>query len=335
MPNGAIKEKRLLSFLFRKSEIANRHSVIPDFNLKCAAPELFLSNKTSTPSIDARMQIYCDKAPILVSKAIDKCLKGIENKDITHVITVTCTGLAAPGLDVDIVERLGLSDMVQRSSVNFMGCHGGFHALKQAFYICQHQKNANVLIASVELSTIHFQSDTSSDHMLANTLFADGAAAVLISGDDSLHHGNYKIANFHSKLLLKGKSAMAWKISSRGFLMNLSTQVPELISDDFHQILTPIFEKYLPNHVFNDVLWAFHPGGVRVLESITKMAGITKEQMAASYAVLNQFGNMSSCTIFFVLERMMEHMIASNKPIIAAGFGPGLSMEAMILKSNQ
>jgi len=335
MPSEARKERRLLSYIFRKSEIVNRHSVIPDFDVKKEEAELFLSSESMTPRVEDRMKIFNQKAPVLLSKAIDKCLNNIDRSAITHIITVTCTGLSAPGLDVTLVENLGIADDVQRSSVNFMGCHGGFYALKQAFYICSHQKNANVLIADVELSTIHFQNNTSNDDMLANTLFADGAAAVLVSGENSKYGGDFKIANFHSKLLLKGKAAMAWKISSHGFLMNLSTQVPDLISEDFHQILKPIFEEDLPNHNLDDVLWAFHPGGVRVLESITKIAGVTKEQMDASYQILKSYGNMSSCTIFFVLEQLMKNVVDTKKPVIAAGFGPGLSMEAMILKPKK
>ena len=334
MPSEAIKQKRLLLHIFKKSEIANRYSVIPDFNLHNTSKDLFKSIDAPA-SIEDRMLIFNQKAPTLLTNAVNKCLKDIDRKAITHIITVTCTGLSAPGLDVDLVEQLGFADDVQRSSVNFMGCHGGFHALRQAFYICSHNPIANVLIADVELSTIHFQNNMSSDNMLANTLFADGAAAVLVSGENSQYVGDYNITNFYSKLVLKGKAAMAWKISSHGFLMNLSTQVPELISEDFHQILKPIFEDDLPDCDLDEVLWAFHPGGVRVLESITKIAKIKKEQMKASYEVLNRYGNMSSCTIFFVLERLMEKMKATRKPVIAAGFGPGLSMEAMILKSNK
>lgn len=335
MSTGDSKERRLLSYIFRKSGIENRYSVLPDFRNNGKAADLFKSGKGITPNVEDRMQVFNQKAPHLLIKAIDDCLEHIDRNEITHVITVSCTGLSAPGLDVELIDHIGVNETVERSAVNFMGCHGGFHALKQAFYICSHHPYANVLIADVELSTIHFQNNTSSDNMLANTLFADGAAAVLVCGTESKYKSDIKITNFRSKLVRKGKSAMAWKISSQGFLMNLSTQVPGLISEDFHQILKPIFEQDLPDYKLEEVLWAFHPGGIRVLESITKIAGITREQMCASYSVLQKFGNMSSCTIFFVLEKLMDEIKSSGKPVVAAGFGPGLSMEAMILKTNQ
>lgn len=334
MPKEAEKEKRLLSYIFKKSGISNRYSVLPDFNMTNDAA-LFGLQQDLVPSVEDRMQIYLQKAPELLVKAIDKCLENVDRNQITHIITVSCTGLSAPGLDVELVDQLGLADSVERSCVNFMGCHGGFHALKQAFYICSHHPHANVLIADVELSTIHFQNNTSNDEMLANTLFADGAAAVLVSGVDSDYSSEVDINNFHSKLVLKGKSAMAWNVSSQGFLMNLSTQVPDLISHDFQQLLKPVFEKDLPNLNIDDVIWAFHPGGLRVLDSITKIAGITKEQIKASYSVLEKYGNMSSCTIFFVLEQLMQEITSSEKPVVAAGFGPGLSMEVMILNANK
>jgi predicted naringenin-chalcone synthase len=332
MDEQSDKERRLLSFIFKKSGIAHRHSILPDFDLDTEKSALF--RDSSTTNVEDRMELFNAKAPLLLSKAIDKCLNGIDHKDITHIISVSCTGLSAPGLDVELTDLLKLSDTVERSAVNFMGCHGGFHAMRQAHYICSHQPTANVLIADVELSTIHFQKNTSSDEMLANTLFADGAAAVLVSGAESSYQSKLKVANFHSKLVLKGKAAMAWKISSQGFLMNLSTQVPNLISADFHRIIKTIFAHDLPDYGMDEVLWAFHPGGVRVLESITKIAGITKEQMWASYQVLKDNGNMSSCTIFFVLEQLMQESISTNKPVVAAGFGPGLSMELMTLQAK-
>ncbi len=335
MPTEAIKERRLLSYIFRKSGIANRYSVLPDFNVNTEAADLFGSEGSLIPSVEDRMQVFNQCAPKLLIKAIDKCLHDIDRKTITHIITVSCTGLAAPGLDVELTDQLGLSDTVERSAVNFMGCHGGFHAMRQAFYICSHYPKANVLIADVELSTIHFQKNTSSDEMLANTLFADGAAAVLVSGEESVYDSDVCISDFHSKLVLKGKSAMAWEVSSQGFLMNLSTQVPALISDDFDQVLKPIFEDSLQGYDKSEVIWAFHPGGIRVLDSITKIAGITKEQIQTSYRILEQYGNMSSCTIFFILEQLMQEITSSKKPVVAAGFGPGLSMEVMTLNAKK
>jgi len=334
MPEQTVKERRLLSFIFKKSGISNRYSILPDFDLNNEKSDLFHQSDAMITDVEDRMRLFNEKAPSLLTKAIDKCLNGVDRSDITHIITVTCTGLSAPGLDVELTDLLDLSDSVERSAVNFMGCHGGFHAMRQAHYICNQHPSANVLIADVELSTIHFQKNTSSDEMLANTLFADGAAAVLVSGADSKYHSKVKVTNFHSKLILKGKSAMAWKISSHGFLMNLSTQVPDLISKDFHRIVKSIFENDLVDYSLDEVIWAFHPGGVRVLESITKVAGITKEQMWASYQVLQDYGNMSSCTIFFVLEQLMQEIISTKKPAVAAGFGPGLSMELMMLKAN-
>lgn len=334
MTEQSVKERRLLSFIFKKSGISSRYSILPDFGLNTDNADLFRHSETLTKNVGDRMHLFNEKAPSLLIKAIDKCLNGVDRSDITHIITVTCTGLTAPGLDVELTDLLNLPDTVERSAVNFMGCHGGFHAMRQAHYICNLYPNANVLIADVELSTIHFQKNTSSDEMLANTLFADGAAAVLVSGADSKYHSTVKIINFHSKLVLKGKSAMAWKISTDGFLMNLSTQVPDLISEDFHGILKSIFENDLAHYNLDEVIWAFHPGGMRVLESISKVAGITKEQMWSSYQVLQKFGNMSSCTIFFVLEQLMQEILTAKKPVVAAGFGPGLSMELMLLKAN-
>ena len=334
MPVNAEKDKRLLSSVFSHSGIESRYSVLPDFALNNDKDTLFHSNN-GTPILEERMQVFEDEALKLSILAVKKCLSNIDYQSISHIITVTCTGMSAPGLDTSLVEQLGLNDDVERSSVNFMGCHGGFHAMKQAFYICNHNPNANVLIADVELSTIHFQKNMTTDNMLANTLFADGAAAMLVSGKESSNQAVMEISNFHSKIILKGKSSMAWKTSSNGFLMTLSTKVPELIGKEFLKIMSPIFKNDLSGINISEMLWAIHPGGIKILESISNAGGISKDQMWASYDVLKNFGNMSSCTIFFVLQQLMDEVKSSDKPVLALGFGPGLSMEIMIIKKGE
>jgi predicted naringenin-chalcone synthase len=211
-----------------------------------------------------------------------------------------------------------------------MGCYAAIHALKLANALCVAEPKAQVLIVCTELCTLHFQREATIDNITSSLLFGDGCAATLVCGDYSTKKGIH-ISNFHSEVIPKGKRDMAWELSSSGFLMTLSGYVPELIEEDFFAVVSRAL-----NHSNLQVAdidnWCIHPGGKRILEAIEHSVFISKENLVHSYQILNQYGNMSSATILFVLKEMM-HNKQKGKNIFASAFGPGLTVETFTATS--
>jgi predicted naringenin-chalcone synthase len=320
-------DKRKLRFLYQQSGIKQRYSVIADYSRLIEDWKFYpqTENLEPFPSLEQRMMIYNKQAPLLSVDAIRSCLNhDHDSKKITHLITVSCTGMSAPGLDLQIVELMDLEKNIFRTSVNFMGCYAAIHALKIADAICQTDPQALALIVCTELCTLHFQREATSDNITSSLLFGDGAAAVLISSNEYEHEGLF-LDNFYSEIIPKGKRDMAWELSSHGFLMTLSGYIPDLIEEDFAKIVDRSLKK---EAISKDEIshWCIHPGGKRILEAIHKSLEFRNGQLAASYKVLNEFGNLSSASILFVLKEML-HSKKEIKKLFGAAFGPGLTVE--------
>lgn len=320
-------DRRKLRFLYQQSGIKQRYSVIADYSRAIEDWKFYPQSESLEPfpSLEQRMAVYNKQAPLLSVDAIRNCLHhGHDSKKITHLITVSCTGMSAPGLDLQVMELMDLQKNIFRTSVNFMGCYAAIHALKIADAICKSDENAQVLVVCTELCTVHFQREATLDNIMASLLFADGSAAVLITPDDHKCEGLH-IDNFYSEVIQKGKRDMAWELSSNGFIMTLSGYVPDLIQEDFDFIVDKALEK--ENLSKKEVShWCIHPGGKRVLEAIHKSLHFTNGQLSASYKVLNQFGNLSSASVLFVLKEML-HEKKTIKKLFGAAFGPGLTVE--------
>jgi len=322
-------ETRKLSFLYNHSSIEYRYSVIDDFSLPEEEWDFIPhDNGKHFPTVDDRMKIFDKEALPLSIDAIKKCLNGfIKPCEITHLITVTCTGMSAPGLDLQIAEALDLSPTIFRTSVNFMGCYAAIHALRLAKLICDATTNANILIVDTELCTIHFQKEYTPDNAASSLLFADGSAAVLISNKIKTNH-SVSIDGFYSLVERKGKKDMAWELSSNGFLMTLSGYVPQLIEEDIATLVTASLEHHCINK--NDIThWCIHPGGKKILEVIEQKLKLQKDDLCFSRKVLQSYGNMSSPTILFVLKEMWNN-IQNGANIFGVAFGPGLTMETFL-----
>lgn len=318
-------EKRKLHFLYRQSGITQRFSVIADYSRTIDEWKFYpqTENLDPFPSLEQRMTVFHKQAPLLSVDAIRDCLHHEhDQKKITHLITVSCTGMSAPGLDLQLVELMDLEKNISRTSLNFMGCYAAIHALKIADAICKADTKAQVLIVCTELCTLHFQRENTPDNITASLLFGDGSAAVLIAGND---HDGLTIDHFYSEVIAKGKRDMAWELSSNGFLMTLSGYVPDLIEEDFSLIVDRALarENIKKNAITH---WCIHPGGKRILEAIHKSLEFANGQLNASYKILNEFGNLSSASILFVLKEMLRDK-KEIKKIFGAAFGPGLTVE--------
>ncbi|MEP7142430.1 MAG: type III polyketide synthase [Ferruginibacter sp.] len=328
-------ESRKMKFLYRHSGITTRYSVIPDYSVKECDRQFYerTSDLEPFPNLEQRMKCYADNAAMLSVETINRCIDGkIKKSDITHLITVSCTGMSAPGLDLEIMEAMDLQSNISRTSINFMGCYAAIHALKIADAICNNSKASNVMIVCTELCTLHFQKENSIDNITSTLLFADGCAAALVQHNESAHKGLI-IKNFYSAVEFKGKKDMSWKLSSKGFLMTLSGYVPDLVKKDFNALVENALENASLGKT-NISHWCIHPGGKKILEAIQKSAALTKAHLQYSYDILNDYGNMSSPTVLFVLEKIMQELqndpLQKEAVIFGAAFGPGLTMETFI-----
>jgi predicted naringenin-chalcone synthase len=321
-------EKRKIGLMYDRSGIQTRYSAIPDYHLNFEQKQLLPTNLNDDfPNINKRMDLFFKVAPPMCFHAIRNCIVNEnELQSITHLITVSCTGMAAPGLDLIVMEQLNLPNNTHRTSVNFMGCYAVFHALKMADAFCKANPKNKVLIVSVEICTLHFQNTFSMENVAANLLFADGAAACIISNESTFENA-IEINAFFSQVLFNGKNDMAWHISDTGFLMTLSAFIPQLIESGIGNLLKGILQEAKLNktEVQN---WAIHPGGRKIIETIQKELKLTNENVAASFNVLKNYGNMSSATILFVLNKMQTENRKDN--VFACGFGPGLTLETFI-----
>jgi alpha-pyrone synthase len=326
--------KRKIKAVAHRSGINKRYSVINDFSSSPANFSFFPKNEllSPAPSLSQRMQVFKKEALPLAAKSILK-IANFESikKDITHIITVTCTGLFAPGLDIELMELLDLKPTTHRASINFMGCNAAVLALKQAHQICCSEANALVLVVCVELCSIHFQNEFDDDYLMSNQIFGDGAAAVLVGTNPKQLHEKYrsvKLQSFHSLVIHEGRNEMAWQLSEQGFRMNLTSYVSPLINkymlmlmEDLH--LDPAKVKH----------WAVHPGGRKILDDLCKTMDINPLELRYAYDTLLNYGNMSSPTILFVLENLLQNApLEPGDHILAAAFGPGLNIETATLQ---
>ncbi|MEH0155149.1 type III polyketide synthase [Limibacter armeniacum] len=325
-----------LPLLYRASGIQYRHSVIPDYG-RTKGAYTFYPNEEGLkpfPRVRQRMEVYEREAVKLASEAVMSCLSSrhMEAAAVTHLVTVSCTGMYAPGLDIDLVKQLGLNSAVERTAINFMGCYGAFNGIKVADSICRSNTGAKVLVVCVELCTLHFQQKTDEDSLLSAALFSDGAAAVLVEGLPQGSH-SLKLKATYADLFTDGEQDMAWRIGNHGFDMMLSAYVPDLVGEGITQLIDRLMTK--AEVEWKDIRhFAIHPGGKRILEQIEKVMNLAKVQNQSAYEVLQNYGNMSSATVLFVLENLLKQRenLNSGENILSLAFGPGLTLESMLLE---
>lgn len=323
---------RKYALLAREQSVQFKRSFLPDFSQGATPPPLVFLPDRPVPDIRQRMQVYASLAPVVGHSVAKETLRraGKSPGDITHLITLSCTGLMAPGLECAIAEQLGLPDGVQRFTVNFMGCYAAFHGLRLADLICASRPDAQVLLVSVELSGLHFQQGHTKDQVLGTYLFNDGAAACMVSGQRPNGVPALQAVRFDSLLLHEGKADMAWNIGLRGFELVLSSRVPDLVLQHIKQAFDHTLSEagILPASISH---YAVHPGGKNILTSFAEALGLPLSALSRSVDILRVFGNMSAATILFVLADLLDDPAAPPGPVYAAAFGPGLTVESALL----
>ncbi len=283
------------------------------------------------PTTAERMRHYAELAPPLAVQAATEALRpsGVRAADLTHLVTVSCTGFVAPGVDLALIRSLGLPPTVQRIHIGYMGCHGALNGLRVARAFTAAETDARVLLCAVELCTLHYYYGWDAQKVIANALFADGAAAVVGVPDDAAPSEAWRVAATGSCLVPDSAEAMTWIVGDHGFEMTLARQVPRLIA--VH--LRPWLEAWLARHgVALEAVgsWAVHPGGPRILDAVEEGLRLPRRALEASRAVLRDHGNMSSPTVLFILDRL--RIATAPRPCVALGFGPGLMAEAVLLR---
>jgi predicted naringenin-chalcone synthase len=338
---------RLINAVFDASAIESRHTVIAELDAtvsRAAETEraVFYDRDSDTilsPSTGTRNEVYRQQARGLFLAAAARALdaaQGISAADVTHVVTVSCTGFYAPGPDYEVVRGLGLDPSTQRYHLGFMGCYGAFPALRAARSFCLADPAAVVLVVCVELCTIHLHSSGDSDTILSSAVFADGAAAAVVSARPPASGETVlDLDVFETVLTPGGEADMAWTIGDAGFEMTLSSYVPRIIERHIRDALAPLLaaDPGLVDLPYAAVdRWAVHPGGRSILDKVQANLALTDEQLEPSREVLREYGNMSSATVLFVLQRIL-HKSSSDvaERVCAMAFGPGLTVETALL----
>lgn len=294
------------------------------------------ASAATCPGTAERMSAYAEAAEVLAIDASRQAIaaSAMEPSRITHLVTASCTGFGAPGVDQSIMAALGLRADVRRTHIGFMGCHAAVNAMAVASAFAASDRDACVLLACAEVCTVHFQASARVDQVVANTLFADGAAAAVISAPPDDRGGVAGlvecpgVARCASTIIPDSVGSMAWHIGDHGFEMTLGADVPDRIA----AALPAWVDRELASigMARSDVGgWAIHPGGPRVIDAVIASLGLPAEAGDASRAVLRRHGNMSSATLLFIMDEMRRAGVP--RPWIGLAFGPGLAGEMVIL----
>jgi alpha-pyrone synthase len=338
--NGTEEQETWLSAIYEGSGISTRRFCLGSQVVRDVVEgtnysgSVFLPKKMPGdrgPTTSERMDLYAQLAPPLALTAARVALEQsqTEPSEITHVVTVSCTGFVAPGVDQALIEGLGLPRGVERTHVGYMGCHGTLNGLRVARAYVDANSESRVLLSTVELCCLHYYYGWDPQKIIANALFADGAAAM-IAGPASLDTDEpWRLTATGTCLFPDSAEAMTWIIGDHGFEMTLSRQVPAIINAGLQNWLAHwLGAKGL---ALDDIKsWAVHPGGPRILDAVEESLDLTSQGLSVSREVLAECGNMSSPTILFILNRMRRQ--EASRPCVALGFGPGLTLEAALFE---
>ncbi len=338
---------RLLDTLYRRSGVGRRHTVVLDEPPRSGMTSTGEADHADSlvdrqqlfhraedhadegPTTARRMEYYEMHAGPLAASAARRALSdgGVDAREVTHLITVSCTGFAAPGVDLALIDELGLSSGVLRTHIGFMGCHGAVNALRVASAFAAADPAATILVAAVELCSLHHQYGWHPERIVANALFGDGAAAVVGSNRCRVLHGEWRLRNTAACVLEQADDLMSWRVRDHGFVMGLSPQVPQVIASR----LRPWIESWLSRQrlKIDDIAsWIIHPGGPRILRAVAATLGLQKPAVEASWSILERYGNMSSPTVLFILQELRRQQ--ASMPCAMLAFGPGLALEAAL-----
>lgn len=320
--------RRIIGAAFDQSAIETRHAVLPE--LVSGGSEFVDADtrKIGMPGTGVRNSVYAREAPKLFAAAARDAIARarISADDITHVVTASCTGFFAPGPEFRLVRDLGLRTTVSREHLGFLGCAAAIPALRSAARICAADPSALVLVVCAEICTIHLRSSPDPDQIVSSAVFADGAAAAIVTAAPAAGIPRLDLDRFATAITEDGEAAMGWTIGDHGFEMTLTAEVPRVVGREVNAALAPLREEGPID------LWAVHPGGRSILDRVEAACELPPEALRHSRDVLREYGNMSSATIMFILQRMLEDPSSPDGArMLAVAFAPGLTVESALL----
>lgn len=361
------RQRRLAKMLFRKAEVETRYTVVPhkvaynwcedvsginqpsqpsDRAVPSQITPQVVPGQSRGPSTRERMELFARFASDLAVRSSEQALSqsGLQAQQITHLVVVTCTGFDAPGVDIELIERLGLPRTTQRVQVGFMGCHGAINGLRTGLAIATADPQARVLLCAVELCSLHYRYTWDTEGIIGNALFADGSGAVVLgqtgsepqsTNDPSLPTlGSWHLHDTGSVVISDSRQAMSWSIGNHGFDMRLTSDVGDKIEAE----LAGWLSDWLGQHELScaDIdFWGVHPGGPRILDAVQNSIKLPPAALATSRSILQRHGNMSSPTVLFILNEFRQARIdnanTQRQHCILLGFGPGLVAEIALL----
>ncbi|MEO8886447.1 MAG: 3-oxoacyl-[acyl-carrier-protein] synthase III C-terminal domain-containing protein [Mucilaginibacter sp.] len=313
-----------LIFAFDNTEIITRNFCKP------------LSYYAEPNTFEERNDAYLDIALTYSVQAAEECIAkaGIEKEDITDIFFVSTTGLATPSMDALIINKMRLNPNINRTPVWGLGCGGGVSGMAKANTAAKANPDAIVLLVAVELCSLTLiKSDYSKSNFIGSSLFSDGIAACIVKGDN---HGKDQPVTYiasSSKLYYDSLEVMGWNFKDTGFKVLFSKDIPTFINEHVREDIDEFLTKH---HLqLSDIKnFIFHPGGKKVLDAYTDALGVEGDFLHNTRTVMNAYGNMSSATVLYVLERFMTEGFENGYGLMMA-MGPGFSSEMVLLKLNK
>jgi predicted naringenin-chalcone synthase len=325
---------RRMTAVFRRAGV-ERRSGVSMVECEGGLEHRWLADRTDgvdpCPGTGDRIAQFMELAPGMACTASRNALEQakIDASRVTHIVTASCTGFASPGVDHAIIDRLGLPRSTQRTNVGFMGCHAAINALRVAMAFAKSDPEAVVLVCCVEVCSLHFQGGESRDAMLANALFADGAAAAVVTGHPPEDADGIVLDTTASQFLPDSTDLMTWTVTDDGFRMTLDPAVPDRLESSVGGWV----EEWLEGQglaIPGIGAWAIHPGGPQILDAVRDALGVDESMCASSRGILARHGNMSSPTILFVLDELIRS--GAPRPWGVLAFGPGLGAEGLLIR---
>ncbi len=323
LPNP--RARQVLRRMSDRSQIDHRYSVLEPSRDPDGLDSEDIFKRGAFPDTGTRMALFERYAPDLAMQCITK-LELTEDERPSHLIITTCTGLHAPGIDLEVMRRLGLDGAVERTVIGFMGCYAAINGLKLAHHIVRSNPQSKVLLVNVELCTLHLQETENLEELLSFMVFSDGAAATLVSANPA----GAEIVGFGSAVIPDSHEQITWRVGQQGFDMLLSGAVPGTVGRGVPGIVDALQNRFRINQLS---LWAVQPGGRSVLDAVEQSLGLPPEALTASREVLRRYGNMSSPTVMFAIKDVLEGA-APGEFGAAMAFGPGVTAEMMLFRTK-
>lgn len=318
---GEQHRSKAVDRIFQQSGVSKRHMVVDrDFFV-------------DLPTTQTRNDYYMAAAVPLAQQALEQALKEatLTAADIDDLIVVSCTGFSIPGIDLHLAHRMSMRPDLRRSCVLGMGCYGSFPGLLRAVESVSTNPEKIAAVVPVELCSLHMQMELTTENIVATSLFSDGAGAVIISGK-SYSDDLPRIIDSATFCDYQTMDKMAFEVTDYGFQMRLSSYVPDVLAANVEDFVTGLLG---PHGLWRGKIrfWGIHPGSKKIVNYIQERLQLLDEQVAFSHDVLNDYGNMSSATILFVLDQIQR--CGSPEPGdygVMMAFGPGLTMEAVLVQ---